>query len=302
MVTTDTPIETPEQKAKREAEARRLELEKQAQESARAEDGGILGAIMGFLKFLFEIFFPNKEAPDEAPEQPTQPNAPESPSQVSRIGRLIIDAKAIPKWAEFQREHKGDAVTHSSPVASDTQVTSGFGNRIHPIKKVEAFHAGVDLGARGGSANPDIVASEKGVILFSGDKSGYGRTVIVGHSDGSYTLYGHLTGAKMPSVGDEVKQGQTIGVMGSTGGSTGIHLHYEQRKGTEARAPQIAGIEVKNGMKVAAAPAAGDHVYAALVDRAAHPKLPTDQSASASSPSFTSGASVKAGAAQVRGG
>lgn len=248
--------ETPEEAAKREAEEQRLALEKQAREGAggASPDGGIMDAIMGFVKFLFEIFFPNTEAPnEEEPESPEAPNLPEAPSAISRIGKLIVDAKAIPKWREFQKNHKGDKVAHQSPVAGGAQITSGFGHRDAPTEGASHEHKGVDFGARGGDANPDILASAEGVVLFSGKKSGYGNTVIVGHGDGTFTLYGHLTGGKMPSVGAEVAQGETIGVMGSSGTATGTHLHYEQRKGTEAHTPIVAGITLTNGVNVPAA-------------------------------------------------
>jgi len=107
--------------------------------------------------------------------------------------------------------------------------------RIHNVEKP---HVGADILAPG---NPDILASAGGVVLFSGRKSGYGNTVIIGHADGSMTLYAHMTGAKMPDIGVEVQQGQVIGTLGASGAVTGAHLHYEQREGGVAVPPRIAG-------------------------------------------------------------
>ena len=161
--------ETPEARAEREQEEQRRQLEAQGQ----TEDQGILGAIMGFLKFLFEIFFPGKEAPNEAPETvPGQTPPAETPGDVTRLGQLIVNAQAIPKWRDYMAANKGAKVEHQSPVVGDSVITSGFGPRVAPTKGASTNHKGVDFGARGGDATPDIVASAAGVVLFSGRKQG----------------------------------------------------------------------------------------------------------------------------------
>lgn len=236
MMTTQSAEQIEEERARQE------KLRREAEAAARgAEKPGIFEALMGFIQFLFEIFFTGEQAPNES----VQAEAPDAPSRITQIGRLIMDANAIPKWREFQQNHNGEVVTHQSPVRGDSQVTSGFGPRAAPLAGASTNHKGIDLGSRGDSS---IVASADGIVLFSGAKSGYGNTVIIGHADGTFTLYGHLTGAEMPKTGDQVAQGEKIGVMGSTGNSTGVHLHYEQRKGTDAINPVIQGRTLSQGM------------------------------------------------------
>ena len=265
--TAAAPTETPEQKAAREAQQR--EMANQGQSS----DGGIMGAIMGFLKFLFDMFLPSTNAPNEDPA-----DIPESPADKARIGKLIIDKKAIPKWESYQASHHGEAVHFVNPVKGAAEVTSGFGHREAPTAGASHEHAGVDIAPRDGQRNPDVVASASGVVLFSGKKQGYGNTVIIGHADGSYTLYGHMHGEKMPEIGSEVRQGDAIGVMGATGTATGIHLHYEQRVGEQAVQPQIDGVKLAKGVAIPS----GDHpsrALASLVNPKDHSKLPVSQAA-----------------------
>lgn len=253
-------------------EEERAKQEKQrrdAQDAAReAEKPGILEAIMGFIKFLFETFFTGAEAPNEGGQAET----PDTPSRITQMGRLIMDANAIPKWREFQEKHSSETVIHQSPVRGDSQVTSNFGHRHAPTAGASTDHKGLDLGARGDSS---IVASADGVVLFSGKKSGYGNTVIIGHADGTYTLYGHMTGAEMPQTGVTVAQGEKIGVMGASGTATGVHLHYEQRKGTSAINPIIQGRTFSEGMALKGAGAPRPSQFASLDLPADMPKLPT---------------------------
>lgn len=236
-------------------------------ESAANSGGNIVEAIMGFLKFLFDSFLPSKDAPDEDVGDDRSPGT--SIKEAGRIGRLIIDKNAIPKWQAFQKEHQDEHVDFINPVKSNAFVDSNFGMRMHPIQHKMKMHTGVDIDPVG-SANPDIAASASGIVLYAGWKQGYGNTVIIGHSDGSYTLYGHMRGEKMPDIGDQVEQGQTIGVMGKTGGATGVHLHYEQRKGSEPIQPVIAGVSLQKGVQLAenTSPA-----FAHLTDPSKHPKL-----------------------------
>jgi murein DD-endopeptidase MepM/ murein hydrolase activator NlpD len=104
-------------------------------------------------------------------------------------------------------------------------VTSPFGWRRHPIFGLRKFHTGVDLAGPNRSA---IVAADSGNVLYSGWYGGYGKVVIVSHGKGMATLYAHLSKAAV-SPGQDVKKGQVIGYEGSTGFSTGPHLHFEVR-------------------------------------------------------------------------
>ncbi len=109
------------------------------------------------------------------------------------------------------------------PVASGVPVTSAYGWRIHPISGLSRFHAGIDFGAAYGQP---IYAATGGKVTFAGEKGGYGNTVVIGHNSQESTLYGHAS-ALLVSVGQQVVQGQLIGRVGSTGNSTGPHLHFE---------------------------------------------------------------------------
>lgn len=114
------------------------------------------------------------------------------------------------------------------PIDSSYRVTSNFGVRIHPITGKKKAHNGIDFGAPSGTP---IYAAESGVVIVSKYTSGYGNTVIIDHGNGLWTLYGHIKNkGLLVSEGDEVKRGDKIALVGSTGNSTGPHLHFEVRK------------------------------------------------------------------------
>ncbi|MDJ0626408.1 MAG: M23 family metallopeptidase [Candidatus Caenarcaniphilales bacterium] len=104
-------------------------------------------------------------------------------------------------------------------------ITSPYGYRRHPIFGVRSFHSGIDLGARYGTP---IKASNGGIVIYSGWYSGYGKTVIVSHGSGKTTLYAHAERIVVKN-GDKVAQDQILAYVGSTGYSTGPHLHFEYR-------------------------------------------------------------------------
>ncbi|MEH1849257.1 MAG: peptidoglycan DD-metalloendopeptidase family protein [Nostoc sp.] len=109
---------------------------------------------------------------------------------------------------------------------SDAPTSSPFGWRIHPILGYRRFHAGLDFAASYGST---IRAADSGRVIFAGWYGGYGRAVIIDHGNGMTTLYGH-TSELYVSEGQAVERGQAIGAVGSTGFSTGPHLHFEVRR------------------------------------------------------------------------
>ncbi|MGD1855831.1 MAG: murein hydrolase activator EnvC family protein [Leptolyngbyaceae cyanobacterium] len=106
------------------------------------------------------------------------------------------------------------------------QITSRFGSRLHPVLGYRRFHAGIDFGASHGTA---IVAADSGKVIFSGWYGGYGNSVIVDHGSGLTTLYAHASRLTVRE-GQAVSKGQTIAAVGSTGLSTGPHLHFEVRR------------------------------------------------------------------------
>jgi murein DD-endopeptidase MepM/ murein hydrolase activator NlpD len=109
------------------------------------------------------------------------------------------------------------------PVAG--RITSGFGYRYHPVLHYRRLHTGVDIAAPTGTP---IHAAGGGEVVFAGRRGGYGNAVIIDHGRGKATLYGHMSSIAV-RAGQVVNGGQTIGRVGSTGISTGPHLHYEVR-------------------------------------------------------------------------
>lgn len=114
------------------------------------------------------------------------------------------------------------------PVGKEgTYITSGYGNRLHPIQGVYKYHSGIDIGNAGYGA--PVIAAADGVVTFAGVMGGYGNCVMINHGDGIVTLYGHGQEI-LTTLGTEVSKGDVIMLVGSTGNSTGPHLHFEVRK------------------------------------------------------------------------
>lgn len=114
------------------------------------------------------------------------------------------------------------------------RVTAPFGNRKHPILDEEFFHKGIDIAAVTGT---EILASADGQVIYSDWAGSYGKLIIIEHADGYQTKYAHMSHYKV-NEGDEVKQGQVIATVGTTGNVTGPHLHFEVLKDEENIDPQ----------------------------------------------------------------
>lgn len=113
-------------------------------------------------------------------------------------------------------------ITFRQPFQDDWPITQDYGEKI-----TSTFHTGIDYGCPTGTR---ILASADGVVKFANDdKTGYGKCVIIQHDDKRSTLYAHLS-VIIVYAGENVKQGQCIGLSGNTGNSTGPHLHFESRK------------------------------------------------------------------------
>lgn len=129
--------------------------------------------------------------------------------------------------ARVAESRRMEAIAGSTPLAPPLAVeyreTSGFGPRVDPFTGRPAFHAGLDMAA---FDRAPVVATSPGVVSFAGAKNGYGYVVEVDHGHGFKTRYGHLRDIQV-ARGERVAIGQRIGSMGSTGRSTGTHLHYE---------------------------------------------------------------------------
>jgi len=131
---------------------------------------------------------------------------------------------AVADLSEMQSLSSSEAaIPLAQPTGPDVRETSGFGARSDPFSGEPAYHPGQDFAGAYGSP---IYVTAPGVVAFAGVRNGYGNTVEVDHGHGFKTRYGHLSAISV-SVGQQVAVGQRIGAMGSTGRSTGTHLHYE---------------------------------------------------------------------------
>ncbi len=149
------------------------------------------------------------------------------------LARRIVESRGLggPTGPVTGRGHaphprlpRGEGLAH---------VTSGFGPRSDPFHHQHKFHYGVDLGAPAGTP---IGAARGGIVTHAGPAGTYGNLVIVDHGDGVTTRYAHCSTLDV-AVGQNVTPGQRIGRVGSTGRSTGPHLHFEVRKGGKAIDP-----------------------------------------------------------------
>ena len=136
-------------------------------------------------------------------------------AQLAAQGVTIVSEKGF-KWPSYA-----------------TTITSLFGSRTHPVTGRPNNHTGVDIAAAGGT---DIWAAKSGVVLTSTYNSSYGNYVVISHANGESTLYAHMS-KRLVSEGDKVTQGQTIGLVGTTGSSTGNHLHFEVRLNGQRQDP-----------------------------------------------------------------
>ena len=129
---------------------------------------------------------------------------------------------------------RGNQAANSGPSGStgsmlwpaEGPITSPFGWRTHPIFGTQRYHSGIDIGADYGDA---VLAADGGVIIFADWMGGYGKAVIIEHGNGISTLYGHNS-ELVVSEGQRVRKGEMIAQVGSTGYSTGPHLHFEVRQ------------------------------------------------------------------------
>ena len=138
----------------------------------------------------------------------------------------------------MNKTEKEDNVPSIMPIKLDkVKKSSGFGMRIHPIEKVEKQHNGIDLAAEKGTP---VMATAAGIVVkveYKKPGKGYGRKIVIQHNETYATLYAQLSEFKV-TEGEKVSKGQVIGLVGSSGVSTGPHLHYEIRKNGEPVDPE----------------------------------------------------------------
>ena len=176
-----------------------------------------------------------KEEPKAEPKKEEKPKAePKKEDKPKAEPKKEEKPKAEPKKEEKKPEPKpepkkeddaksGNANIPSGKPCTYTRISSPFGERIHPVYGKKSFHKGVDLASPNGTP---IYATADGVVAFAGVCNGYGNFIKLNHQNGYKTGYAHMS--KMAVVsGAKVKKGDLIGYVGSTGTSTGNHLHYE---------------------------------------------------------------------------
>ncbi len=205
------------------AEKRKAAAEKAAREKAAAEKAARERA-----KSQSNVKSNNIVSPKTVPT-PIQSPLDNNNNNNNSDNNQNNDNNANPDSNKETEEHEnssgGGKMLYPVPAYSGAQPTENYGYRVNPISGENELHTGVDLKA---DMNADVVAAAGGTVIVAGQRSGYGNTVIVDHGDGTSTLYAHNTSLNV-SVGDEVKRGQVIAKAGTTGYSTGVHLHFEVR-------------------------------------------------------------------------
>jgi murein DD-endopeptidase MepM/ murein hydrolase activator NlpD len=151
-------------------------------------------------------------------------------SYTIRIGQRLL----IP-GADSERRVPEAPLAEPGPISATLQwplagrgrgsVTSGFGPRVDPVTGGEVFHKGIDID---GAREERVLAAAAGEVVFSGTMHGYGTVVMLDHGDRLITVYAHLS-RSIVRLEEEVARGRTIGYVGTTGKTTGSHLHFEVR-------------------------------------------------------------------------
>lgn len=163
-----------------------------------------------------------KEAERKAAEERARQEAEKKQQQENSTEQPTEGTEEQGNEPELPPEEKYNGGAFVWPCPSSTRVTSDYGNRLSPTAGASSNHKGIDIGADYGAA---IVAAADGTVAFAGYNSGMGNYVMISHGSGLYTVYGHCS-ALLVSTGDTVTAGQTIAQVGSTGISTGNHLHF----------------------------------------------------------------------------
>ncbi len=148
---------------------------------------------------------------------------------------IIDEANAVADALKRYQAARGAllAAPIKAPVAGGLNTTSNFGTRTDPFLKRAAFHSGMDFSATSGSP---VLAAANGTVVFAGSNGGYGNMIEIDHGNGLKTRYAHLSRI-LVSKGDTIDGGERIGLVGSTGRSTGPHLHFEVRRDGNAINP-----------------------------------------------------------------
>lgn len=216
-----------------EIEKNSIENKKQEQEKKKA-DLKVAKAKAGQMQILMEnnkMLQENYSAKLTTEEATLNEQILQYKQEQEEIERQI---QAAINWSgDLAIQYKGGVMIWPVGV-NGTYITSPFGNRLHPIQGVYKYHSGIDIGNAGYGA--PVLAAADGVVTYAGVMSGYGNCVMINHGSGIVTLYGHGQ-TIYATLGQTVKQGDVIMAVGSTGNSTGPHLHFEVRKDGVATSP-----------------------------------------------------------------
>ena len=155
-------------------------------------------------------------------------------AQIAQLAQMQREADALKnEIVRLQSAMAYAGGTMCWPAASGTIITSPFGYRTHPILGYQDFHTGIDIGAYGGT---NILAANSGKVITAAYHWAYGYYVMIDHGGGIVTLYAHSS-RLLVNPGDVVAKGQVIALVGSTGMSTGAHLHFEVRVNGDYKDP-----------------------------------------------------------------
>jgi len=146
------------------------------------------------------------------------------------LSHLIIDDLSR---RGLLKEYEKNAQSSSFLFPVKGEVSSAFGMRDDPIDGEKKFHYGMDIAA---PYKSEIVAAESGRIAYSGGKGNFGNMVVIDHGNGYNTLYAHNS-KNLVKVGEEVRKGEPIALVGDSGRSTGPHLHFEVRRNGQSLNP-----------------------------------------------------------------
>ena len=209
--------------AEQEAKKAELDAQKAALEQQVAEAEQLIKSLEADIDAYAALY-----AQAEAQKQALQ-------NQINaKVAELVAQEQAARQAAQRQAQQTGQPVTYNAQAsvgATGTMqwpavghgISSPFGYRIHPIYHTQKMHTGVDINVAYGTP---VMAADGGTVILSGWNGGYGNCIVINHGNGITTLYGHMS-SLVASVGQSVSKGQVIGYVGSTGASTGPHLHWE---------------------------------------------------------------------------
>lgn len=217
LVSNDRQLLTDIQSQKTQIEQKTLDLQRKRDLAEKIQNEAVLAS-----KELENKKSQQREALDQSKKA--------QQAAYEEVYRLEAESQAMTeRIRKLQASQSGKVTGNGSistwPVPGYYEISSPFGWRTHPITRKQSMHTGTDIVAPTGT---QIRAAESGVVLIAGWNTAYGNMIVIDHGGGISTLYGH--GSRLDvSEGQSVKADQVIGAVGSTGWSTGAHLHFEVR-------------------------------------------------------------------------